>query len=287
VRGRTRAELEELATTLPGGPVTFTGELGEGAGTELYEAVAAALAVLSRDSAVTVDFSRDNAFRVLVTAQASRLSAAGLRATLEPETERVAKSGGSMTCAVAGGAAVVGIRLPPPASVLYQRICELVRQGQETAGPDRPRWDVVAEELSHRSHPRATAVKAAREALASLHELTKALPPNHPLRWGVDRIGADTHEIAELDLLADLERDGTRLLRGATAADAARLLGAHGTDPHTRLGLTKDADDAQIRHAAGAAVQRWRAQAERPGTDWQDRTACEVLARTAEGMFGI
>lgn len=286
MRGRTRAALEELATTLPGGPVTFTGELGEGAGRELYEAVAAVLAVLSRESAVTVDFSQDEAFRVLVTAQAGRLSAAGLRTTLEPEAERVAKSGGSMTCAVAGGAAVVGIRLPPPASVLYQRICELVRQGQETAGPDRPRWDVVAEELSHRSHPRATAVKAAGEALASLRELTKALPPDHPLRWGVDRIGADTHEIAELDLLADLERDGTRLLRGATA-DAARLLGAHGTDPHTRLGLPKDAGDDQIRHAAGAAVQRWRAQAERPGTGWQDRTACEVLARTAEGMFGM
>jgi hypothetical protein len=275
--------LEELATTLPG-PVTFAGELGEGAGTELYEAVAAVLAVLSHESAVAVDFSRDNAFRVLVTAPAGRLSATGLRAGLEPAAERLAGFGGSMTCAVVGGAAVVAIRLSPPASVLYQRVCELVRQGKEIAGLDRPRWDVVAEELLLRAHPRAAAVAAARDALASVRELTTGLPADHPLRWAVDRTGADTHEIAELDLLTDLERDGTRLLRGATA-DAARLLGAHGTDPRTRLGLATDAGDDQVRHAAGDAVQRWRAQAERPGTGWRDRTACEVLARTAEGML--
>jgi hypothetical protein len=131
-------------------------------------------------------------------------------------------------------------------------------------------------------------VIAARRAIVTTRELTAGLPEDHPLRWALDRIGADTHEIAELDLLDDIERDGSRLLRGAgpdATADAARLLGAHGMEPHNRLGLTADAGDDQIRDAADRAVRRWRAHAERPGTGGLDRAACEVLARTAEGVL--
>jgi len=381
-----RAALEELAATLPR-PVRFDGTLGRRVGWEvesgLYHAVAAVLNVLAgadRESPVAVDFSREDALRVLVTAPAGELSAPALRTALDHDTERLTVLGGSMTATVTGGAAVVSIRLSeridpvvmePPRfeqSVLYRRVCELVRQGVAT---EDPRWAAVSERLA--SPPRVAVVRepgaprefapgvvvvdaegpadqklaeefladdgprgsvdavlclatpstafraalrwgrqrvtlsesatladlaqtmvawgpviAARRAMVTARELTAALPADHALRWALDRIGAGTHEIAELDLLDDLERGDSRLLRGAgwgATADAAQLLGARGRDPQARLGLTADAADDQIRAAADQAVRRWRAHAERPGTGGRDRAACEVLARTAEGML--
>jgi hypothetical protein len=393
-----RAALEELAATLPR-PVRFDGDLGRRVGWQvesgLYHAVAAVLTVLAGTAtgaghAVAVDFSRDEALRVLVTAQAGRLSTRELRAALNHDAERLAVLGGSMTYTVTGGAAVVSIRVSDridPVEVetaqprfeqsgLYRRVCELVREGQQAAdsGPDRSRWDAVIERLTaparlavvrepatepmtRVSVPGVTVldvvaqadetlaqefladggargsvdavlclvpptstfraalrwgrqrvalsesasldelartvvawgpVIAARRAIVTVRELTSGLPEDHPLRWSIDRIGADTHEIAELDLLDDLERGDTRLLRGAgrdAADDAARLLGAYGTEPRARLGLPPDAADDQVRDAADQEVRRWRAHAERPGTGGRDSAACEVLARTAEGML--
>lgn len=388
-----RAALEELAATLPR-PVRFDGDLGRRVGWQvesgLYHAVAAVLTVLAgaaRESAVAVDFSRDEALRVLVTAPAGRLTAPELRAALDHDAERIAVLGGALTYTVTGGAVVVSIRLSdriepvvtvaaPPRfeqSVLFQQVGELVSQGRQAAGngPDRPSWEAVAERLTMSPRlavvqdpdlPRVTApgvtvvyadgpadqelaqefladggprgsvdavlclvpptpafraalrwgrqrvalsesatiaelartlvawgpVIAARRAIVTVRELTSGLPEDHPLRWAIDRIGADTHELAELDLLDDLERGDTRLLRGAgwgASADAARLLGARGTGLRARLGLADDAGDGEVRDAADHAVRRWRAHAERPGTGGRDRAACEVLARTAEGML--
>jgi hypothetical protein len=395
-----RAALEELAATLPR-PVRFDGDLGRRVGWQvesgLYHAVAAVLTVLAGAAtgdghAVAVDFSRDEALRVLVTAQAGRLSTRELRAALDHDAERLAVLGGSMTYTVTGGAAVVSMRVSEridpvevanasprfEQSVLYRRVCELVREGQQTAdsGQDRSRWDAVVERLTAPARlavvrepatapmtrvtvPGVTVIDivverqadeelarefladggsrgsvdavlclaaptsafraalrwgrqrvalsesasldelartvvawgpviAARRAIVTVRELTSGLPADHPLRWSIDRIGADTHEIAELDLLDDFERGDTRLLRGAgqgAADDAARLLGAYGTDPRTRLGLPDDAGEDRVRHAADQAVRRWRAHAERPGTGGRDSAACEVLARTAEGML--
>lgn len=351
--------LEQFAATLPH-PVRFAGDARGGWALEfgLYKAVSAVLTVLARESSVAVDFS---ASRVLVTAPAGRLSAAVLRAALDPAAVRVAALGGSLTSSVTGGTAVVGIQLAERVenSVLYQRVCELVRDGQG------PHWDAVAERLT--SLPRLAVVRAAgtaresapgvtvidakgpadetlaaefvadggprggvdavlclvpptpafraalrwgrqrvvlsesasldslartlvvwapviaaRRALVTIRELTADLPADDPLRWAVDQVGADTHEIAELDLLDDLARG--ELLRGLSA-DAARLLGAHGRDLRTRLALPVTAGDEEVEDAADQAVRRWRAHAERPGTGGRDRAACEVLARTAEGML--
>jgi hypothetical protein len=384
-----RAALEELAATLPR-QVRFDGDLGRRVGWELesglYHAVAAVLNVLAgtkRDSAVAVDFSREDALRVVVTAPAGELSVTDLHTVLDHDAERLAVLGGSMRCAVTGGAAVVSIRLPERAhpvvfdsprfghNGLYRRVSDLVRQAVVAGGPDRARWAAVAERLA--GPPRVAVVRApgspsesavgvvvvdvvgvadqslaeefladdgprgsidavlclvpptpafraalrwgrqrvavsesmsladlartvitwspviaARRAIVTVRELASALPPDHPLRWGIDRIGAGTHEIAELDLLDDLERGDTHLLRGAgwgAAVEAVRLLGARGTDSRARLGLSADAGEEQIREAADHAVRRWRAHAERPGTGGRDRAACEVLARTAEGML--
>ncbi|WP_053723129.1 hypothetical protein [Saccharothrix sp. NRRL B-16348] len=125
-------------------------------------------------------------------------------------------------------------------------------------------------------------VIAARRAVRAMAGLVRALPGDHPLRWAVERVGVDAHEFAELDLLDDLDRSA--LLRGV-ASSAARLLGADGVDPRSRLGLPENAATAEITSTARAEVARWRAHAEHPATGGRDRAACEVLVRTAEGLL--
>lgn len=125
-------------------------------------------------------------------------------------------------------------------------------------------------------------VLAARRAVVAMTELVGALPADHRLRWAVERVRVDAHEFAELDVLDDLARGG--LLRGVAAA-AARLLGADGVDPRSRLGLPADATDEEVASAARDAVARWRAHGEHPATGGRDRAACGVLTRSAEGLL--
>jgi hypothetical protein len=125
-------------------------------------------------------------------------------------------------------------------------------------------------------------VITARRAVTTMTDLVRTLPKDHHLRWAVDRIGADTHEFAELDLLDDLTRGG--VLRGLTTA-ATRLLGTDGMDPRARLGLLPTTTDAQVATAARDAITRWRAHGEHPAVGGRDRAACEVLVRTAEGLL--
>lgn len=129
-----------------------------------------------------------------------------------------------------------------------------------------------------------TPVIAARRAIVAARALLPGLPGDHPLRWAVDRIATEAHEIKELDLLDELSSSDTRVLHGV-AADAARLLGAHGTDPRQRLGLGPETTDEEVRAAAQQAVVRWRVHAGRPSASGRDRMACEVLVRTAEGLL--
>jgi hypothetical protein len=125
-------------------------------------------------------------------------------------------------------------------------------------------------------------VITARRAVTTMTDLVRALPKDHQLRWAVDRLGADTHEFAELDLLDDLTRGV--VLRGLTTA-AARLLGVDGMDPRARLGLLSTTTDDQVATAARDAITRWRAHGEHPAVGGRDRAACEVLVRTAEGLL--
>ncbi|HEV7651035.1 MAG TPA: hypothetical protein VGP26_23050 [Actinophytocola sp.] len=385
-----RAALEELASMLPR-PVRFRGDLGPRVGWQvesgLYHAVAAVLNALAGEQAdepVTVFFLRDDALRVRVTTPVSTVSVRQLRSTLGPDAERLTALGGAMECAASGDLAVVTVRVaeridqvstagPTPSlehSALYRQVRDLVRQGQRTAaaGPDRARWDAVAERMAARPRlavvggppgelgsaedavtivvaggpadealaaefladdgPRGAVdgvlcllwpgeefraalrrgrhrvelagstsaarlagklaawqpVIAARRAIVTMTDLVRR---DHPLRWAVERIGAEAHEIAELDLLDELERSDTRVLRfaGSAGAEAVRLLGGHGADPRVRLGLPEDADEARLRTAAEQVVRQWRARAEHPATGGRDRAACEVLVRSAEGLL--
>lgn len=122
----------------------------------------------------------------------------------------------------------------------------------------------------------------ARRAVVAMAELVRALPREHPLRWAVERVSMDAHELAELDLLDDLEAGD--VLRTVAPA-ASRLLGANGIDPRSRLGLAEHVGDAEIGAAARGAASWWRAHAEHPAISRRDQLACEVLVRTAEGLL--
>ncbi|MGW0890787.1 hypothetical protein [Saccharopolyspora sp. NPDC002578] len=137
----------------------------------------------------------------------------------------------------------------------------------------------AARELAERAP-----VIAARRALVSVRGLMSGLPQEHPLRWEVDQLAAEAHEITELDLLDELLAGGIRLPRGV-GEDAARLLGARGTDPRTRLALGAAADEEQVCAAAQREVLRWRAQAGAVGFGGRNAVLCEVLVRTAEGLL--
>ncbi|MGW1680185.1 hypothetical protein [Saccharopolyspora sp. NPDC002376] len=283
-----RAALEELAATLPR-PVTFAGDLGRRADWQLesgfYHAVSAVLNLLA-DHPVTVTFSRDDALQARIQAPAE----VDLR--LSQDVERLAVFGGEMDCAVVEGTTVVTVRLPervepvPPTvdpaelerSAIYRKVRDLVRRGQDGS----PEWDAVAEQLTMPPLAANAPVIAARRAMVAMRDLVGRLPADHQLRWAVEQVAADAHEFAELDLLDELESG--RVLRGVSTA-AARLLGADGIDPRSRLGLPADAPDEDVLVAARAAVSGWRAHAEHPVAGRRDRAACEVLVRTAEGLL--
>ena len=103
-------------------------------------------------------------------------------------------------------------------------------------------------------------------------------------RWAVDQLESEAHEVTELDLLDEILAGELRLRKGL-AEDAARLLGAWGSDPRARLGLHATDDDQQVRAAAEDAVQRWRVEAGGPGLGGRNAMTCEVLVRTAEGLL--
>ncbi|WP_243794356.1 hypothetical protein [Saccharopolyspora gloriosae] len=387
-----RAALEELAATLPR-PVRFGGELGRRASWEVesgfYHAVAAVLNLpvveeTGSDSAVAVEFRRDEAMHARVSSAAGSLSTGDLRAALDHDAARIVAVGGTMDCAVIDGTAVVTVSLADrtvravpsfrsQGGALHQWMLDLVRQGRHAfGGSDRYRWDAVEARLTRsprlavvsdapvdpaavarasrlgitvvlaggpadealaerflrdgdqdgsidavftrvpptsaflmalrRSRQRVEVnrepdldavasrlierapVIAARRALVAVRALVSELPGQHPLRWAVDQLATEAHEIAELDLL-DAILAGDVRFRDGVAEDAARLLGARGTDPRSRLGLPAESDDERLRAAAQHAVSRWREQARRPGLGGRNEVTCEALVRTAEGLL--
>ncbi len=381
------AALEELAATVSR-PVHFRGDLGRRVGWQvesgLYHAVAAVLnllAGLSDDEPVVVDYVRDDALRVTITAPAGPLTARSLRAALNHDAQRLAVLGGAMECRVSGGTAVVRVRVldriepvdgpvgpapPLEGSPLYRQARDLVRQGQRLAGdgPERARWDAIAARMAAPPRiavvggppdestpdsavvvvaggpadaalaaefladggPRGaidavlclvppteafrTALRRARQRVvltesATVAELAADLAAwrpviaarraivtaralvgqNHPLSWAVERIAAEAHELAELDLLDRIRAGDVRLPPGETGEDVARLLGADGPDPRARLGLATDTAAEEVRAAAGETIRRWRAHVAHPATGARERAAWEVLVRTAEGLL--
>ncbi|MER7472785.1 hypothetical protein [Micromonospora sp. NPDC000018] len=128
-----------------------------------------------------------------------------------------------------------------------------------------------------------TGVLAARWALRALVACLTAGQLDDQFARAVEAAVAGAHEIPELDLLQALQGGRIRLPRGHD--DAVRLLGAHGPDAWSRLGLAGDAGPGEVTRAANRALAFWRAQALTPDTGLAGRSACALLVRTCERLL--
>ena len=104
------------------------------------------------------------------------------------------------------------------------------------------------------------------------------------LRYQLEQVRSEAHELAEIDLLDEL-RSGMLPLTFDERQVAEELLGAAGTEPRARFGLGADADIGEVRQAAGQQLARWQLRAAHPATTRAVRDAAEVLARTCEELL--
>ncbi|HEY6423776.1 MAG TPA: dynamin family protein [Pseudonocardiaceae bacterium] len=167
----------------------------------------------------------------------------------------------------------------------------LIRQGhREPAGlaaelVRRSGLDELREVLTTQFTERRDVLKA-RSALLLVDRILREQP--HPqaaqLAGEVERILAGAHEFRELRLLAELRAPDVRLPADARS-DAERLLGGQGAATPSRLGLAPDAQPAELREAAIAALGRWQRRAESPLSDRAAGDRARVVVRSCEGIL--
>jgi hypothetical protein len=126
-------------------------------------------------------------------------------------------------------------------------------------------------------------VLAARWALRALVACLTGGQLDDQFARAVEAAVAGAYEVAELDLLQALQGRRIRLPRGHD--EALRLLGAHGSDSRSRLGLADDADSGQVTQAATRALVFWRTQSMAPDSGPAGRGACALLVRTCERLL--
>ena len=131
---------------------------------------------------------------------------------------------------------------------------------------------------------RRAALKA-RSGLAALHAILRAdpVPGAEHLAAEAERLVAGAHEFRELRLLAAL-RARRITLPDELVGQARRLTGAHGADPHERLGLPADAPAQHLWACARAAAERWRAEPADRGFTQAQRQAAQVVVQSCEGI---
>jgi hypothetical protein len=125
----------------------------------------------------------------------------------------------------------------------------------------------------------------ASAALRALDALVRSCPLDgdraNNLRYQLEQIRSETHELTEIDLLEEL-RSGNLALTSDDRQVAEELLGASGAELRARLGLQADADTSEVRQVAGQQLARWRRRASHPASTRAVRDAAEVLVRTCE-----
>ncbi|RGC65319.1 hypothetical protein C5N14_29180 [Micromonospora sp. MW-13] len=126
-------------------------------------------------------------------------------------------------------------------------------------------------------------VLAARWALRALAACLTAGQLDDQFARAVEAAVAGAYEVAELDLLQALQGRRIRLPRGHD--EALRLLGAHGPDSRSRLGLTGDAGSGEVTRAATRALVFWRTLSMAPDSGPAGRGACALLVRACERLL--
>ncbi|BDV31932.1 dynamin family protein [Microbacterium terricola] len=125
----------------------------------------------------------------------------------------------------------------------------------------------------------------ARSVLVGLEMLLEDHPTRQStrIRAGIERITANSHDLRELALLAEL-RTAEPALAAADATAAQRLLGGSGTSALRRLGLRDDAEAWAIHARVDGVLGHWRRLAESPLSDRATSEACRVVIRSIEGV---
>lgn len=126
-------------------------------------------------------------------------------------------------------------------------------------------------------------VLKARSALLALEALTvnDASTAAMNLAAGIEEVESSAHEFAEIRLL-NLLRTGSVTLREADIPEAERLLGAHGQDIASRLGI--DANDPGIEELAREYLAKWQKRAENPIATKDQTDAARVIVRSCESI---
>jgi predicted GTPase len=140
--------------------------------------------------------------------------------------------------------------------------------------------------LAERYAARAEALKA-RSALAALRAVGDALDRDgvagaSDLVLSIDRLEASSGSLGSLRLL-HLVLAGVVELRPEERAEVDRLCGTGA--PMERLGLAPDASVQDVRAAALAGVERWRATAGSPLSDRRLVEAAEIVSRAYEEIY--
>ena len=129
-------------------------------------------------------------------------------------------------------------------------------------------------------------VLKARSALLALETVFSEHPQagTAQLQAEAERVSTGAHELAELSLLNAL-RSGALKLTPEETDQLEKLLGAWGTSISARLGLPSEADAAETRRAAEAALSKWQRRAENPLSSRNTAEAARIAVRTCEAFL--
>ncbi|MGH3765640.1 MAG: ATP-binding protein [Pseudonocardiaceae bacterium] len=217
-------------------------------------------------------------------------------------TARMTAVGGKLTIrSVPGvGTTVEGSVSLPREQGLLDQVRELLREARQLydGSSEGERLREVQTQLGRPLPAGATSSRAdgarraeafkARSALRALEALVRSSPLGGDralqLRYQLEQIPSETHELSEIDLLEDL-RSGTLALSSDERQVAEELLGAAGTELRTRLGLRSDAGTGEVRQAAGRQLAHWQRRASHPASTRAVRDAAEVLVQTCEELL--
>jgi signal transduction histidine kinase len=202
-------------------------------------------------------------------------------------TARIAAVGGTVSVRSAPGAGttIEGSVPLPREQNLPDRVRELVREARALYS-----GTADSEHLRHLQAQlaRPSGIRQASSVLGTLDALLRSSPLAGSravaLRYQVEQIRAETHELSEIDLLDEL-RSGALPFTAEEHRLAEQLLGAAGSELTARLGLPADAEIAQLHQAAGQQLVRWQRRASHPASTRAVRDAAEVLVQTCERLL--
>ncbi|MEU5849109.1 hypothetical protein [Saccharopolyspora shandongensis] len=294
------AALRELCADL-GRPVRVTGELTRRVDWEiesgLYYLAASAVRLFTgtEDDPVLVHFAQKWGRITASITAAAPAEPVDLGAALADDEDRIAALGGEVRWSQDTRISVVGWLPDQLTPVVAESAPEPAESRAAPDGaeplPDRIHrlFQLVSDAIEVRI-PIRTEVPPERAALEALDTAARDLPAGDPRRaalmFELEQIRSSSHDLLEEELLG-LLRNNSIALSEEDRLGAARLLGAVGRDPCTRLALPAGSPPREIQRTAGAQLEHWRSRAENPLAPREVREICRGVALTCEELLQI